>query len=83
MEKYAVAVLNKFENVNTVQIVEAENEIEAIGKAVNEFNNKEDISSQDFVSGFTFNKDEEGTEISQFINYLFEDGINVSEPVKL
>ena len=83
MEKYAVAVLNKFENVNTVQIVEAENEIEAIGKAVNEFYNKKNISSQDFVSGFIFNKDEEGTEISQFINYLLEGGINVSEPVKL
>lgn len=83
MEKYAVAVLNEFENVNTVQIVEAENEIEAIGKAVNEFYNKKDISSQDFVSGLIFNKDEEGTEISQFINYLLEGGINVSEPVKL
>lgn len=81
MKKYAVAVISFFENENTVQIVEASNEIEAVKKAVIVFNNKFDKRNEE-----TLKENEDWlNEISSTLENLLDELINgelgVSKPI--
>lgn len=75
--KYAVAVLSAFENENTIQLVEAENEVEAIKLATVQFQRTEEQKEEtkDWLS-------KEYT-LKELLNELADGEILASPPILL
>ena len=77
--KYAVAVMDNFENDNSVQIVEAENEFEAVRNAVLQFEGAdqpdEDEEFNDYIKGLPSDN------LEEMLSTLFDGELSVSKPV--
>lgn len=90
MNKYAVAVISFFDNENTVQIVDAENEIEAVKRAVITFNtrlskdnsNKEIVEENENWLNIT-NSSLDILLLDTLLEELFNGELGVSKPIQI
>jgi len=77
MKKYAVAVLSFFENENKVFIVEADNESEAMGKALVLFNENNDEDYTEWVNELSQKT------VEKIQEECFDGEIAISKPVEI
>lgn len=79
--KYAVAIINFFDNENKIFIVEADSESEAMAKAILLSNKKEDEElDEDYIK-----RAEELSmkTVEEIQNECFDADMSISEPVKI
>jgi len=72
--KYAVAIINFFDNENKIHVVEADNEIDAMKKAILKINPESELIIEDYDDLHT---------IEDIKNYMFDVDQSISSPLQI